>query len=81
MVCKENNENNNHLVICYPYTKLFWKELDTFIGSFNFWNGGIVEECLKNWDGNLGVKVFHVLPLIVVWGVRLSKNLRVFEHQ
>ena len=43
------------------------------------WRGDTMEACLKEWSFNEDLKGIRYLPLILAWGIWLSKNQICFE--
>jgi hypothetical protein len=79
--CHQAEETIVHLMLECPYSKEVWKEVERLIGIGNLWEGGSLEEAFKTWCNRKETSKIRALPLNIVWGVWLARNLKLFEDK
>jgi hypothetical protein len=55
--------------------------VENLIGIGNLWEGGSLEEAFRTWCNKKETSKIRALPLNIVWGVWLAKNLKLFEDK
>lgn len=45
------------------------------------WTGNSINECLRTSYGNMAMKSIKDLPLLVAWGIWLSRNASLFDDK
>jgi ribonuclease HI len=80
-LCKENEETIEHLLMSCGYTIQAWKKVEALIGLKDVWRGPTIEESLQQWSGNLAVKRYKALPLIITCRGWLARNSSLFDDQ
>lgn len=82
VLCKKDEETNDHLFTTYNYTQVCWYWLMAQSG----WLGAIIpnlKDWLRNWPLLKKNSIFHNLwicsPTIVIWEVWKERNRRIFQ--
>lgn len=77
LLCKNGNENSNHIFLTCSYTYQLWKELAAYLG-FHQIDHTDVKEAIR-WWGSQKV-AFRSIPLLLFWYVWKKKNNAIFRE-
>lgn len=73
-LCKIDNESILHLFLKCPFGIQIWKEVYTLLNIRGDWRGASIEDALSLWWGAGGYRQHKVAPLIISWGIWISRN-------
>jgi hypothetical protein len=78
---QQAKETIDHLLVTCPFSKEALNEVGCRTGLWNACGGGSTEQAFKIWFINKDTKNIKVIPLNIAWGIRLARNLKLFEGQ
>jgi hypothetical protein len=58
-----------------------WEEVKGLNRLRNIWSDSSIEEALRSWCENENVKRFRAYPLLLSYGIWLTKNVEFFEEK
>ena len=77
-LCKDNEENTNHVFLSYNFSKQVWEHSQSLTSSRISWAGPTLEDAWKNWSSSPLTTQTRALPLIHLWGIWLARNKSIF---
>lgn len=77
LLCKNGNENSNHIFLTCSYTYQWWKELAAYLG-FQQTDHTEVKEAIR-WWGTQKVTL-RSIPLLLFWYVWKKRNYAIFRE-
>ena len=80
-LCKGDIETIEHILISCPFTLKVWREAALFLRQQCEWNGKMLESTWKSWLLEASHKNLKSLPLIISWGVWLTRNRAIFHEK
>jgi ribonuclease HI len=80
-LCKNDEESINHLFINCAFSRQCWKECSKILELDCRWEGDSVEEAWKAWLSIPTLKGIKVMPLILIWGIWLARNVAIFKEK
>ena len=72
------SETNEHVGFECSFTRRVWSEIEAKLRYFNFWQGILVLDCVKNWILKDDIRYIY-LPVLVFWFIWNARNLCCFE--
>jgi hypothetical protein len=80
-LCKGVEETNFHLSLACPFSQHTWLECSTSLQRYCKWQGQTIEEAWKQWLQDPKNNNIKSLPLLINWGVWLSRNSSIFKEK
>jgi hypothetical protein len=77
VLCGKDEETVLHLFVECNFTKDIWTLVLKDLKLKNYWVGGQIVECLKNW--NRKEVIWKEIPCYICWEVWKQRNLVIFE--
>ena len=81
VLCKDDGESNNHIVVDCRFTKQLWKEVEGSTSLQERWNGTMVEECLRKSHRNKETEPYRSLQAFIRWSIQKARNKKIFEDK
>jgi ribonuclease HI len=78
ILCRGNQETNNHVFITFPFTREVWTYLEGMMKSKMTWKGNSVDEFFSKFDEHLHSNIS--LPVVVRWVTLLERNNLLFDN-
>ena len=79
-LCKNSLENINHLFLECPFSSYIWPEALRTIDCNINWQGQSAEDALRLWMLNQTTNPFKYLPLIISYGVWITRKNAIFQE-
>ena len=78
-LCELDAESIFHLFIHFPYARDLWNHLSHLADLPLFWTGADVQQAWLSWSRSTYFTSSAVLLVFAIWGIWLSRNMKLFE--
>jgi hypothetical protein len=79
MLCKNVEESSFHMFMEFPFTIQVWKEVSARLEHGCIWQGPSIEDSWKDWSASRSNENIKAIPLLIMWGVWLARNVTIFK--
>ena len=80
-LCKDGEENPNHLFLSCPFSIQVWQHSKAMTPQNYSWTGPSIEEAWRNWSTNPQLAHAKALPLLHLRGIWVARNLAIFQEK
>jgi hypothetical protein len=81
VLCRRAEETSYHLFLECVFVKHVRWDVRKWLGEVSLWNKEDVGLCLQGWFTKPKLNIYRVIPFLVLWGIWLSRNNRLFAKK